>query len=196
MWDEIYAHDEYVYGLEPNKFLSENLEFMIPGDVLCIAEGEGRNAVFLAEQGFHVTAVDSSSVGLKKVHRLAAERSVQIETIHADLADYDFGTMKWHNIVSIFCHLPPLLRSHTHAQLQNSLMAGGVLLLEAYSKKQLTFKTGGPSDISMLYSRSMLKKDFDQLNMIKLTELERSVIEGTKHTGQASVVQMIGTREL
>lgn len=194
MWDKVYADDEYVYGREPNEFLNENVGFMIPGDVLCVAEGEGRNAVFLARLGFNVTSVDSSSVGLKKLERLATEHDVQVQTVHADLADYDFGVDKWQNIVSIFCHLPSTLREHTHAQIQQSLLAGGVLLLEAYTQNQLEFNTGGPSDRNMLYSRSMLKNDFDQLNVIKLAELERTVIEGTKHTGQASVVQVIASR--
>ena len=110
MWDERYSPDEYVYGKAPNQFLEENYNAIPKGKVLSLAEGEGRNAVFLAKQGYSVTAVDASQVGLSKAKKLAEENGVELELIRGDLVDFDIGENKWDGIVSIFCPLPSALR--------------------------------------------------------------------------------------
>ena len=111
MWNERYNRAEYVFGTEPNDFLKENFQKIpLGGKVLCLAEGEGRNAVFLAEQGYQVTAMDMSNVGLNKALKLAQDRGVDIITQVADLADYDFGQAQWDGIVAIWAHLPPAIR--------------------------------------------------------------------------------------
>jgi 2-polyprenyl-3-methyl-5-hydroxy-6-metoxy-1,4-benzoquinol methylase len=107
VWDERYSADEYVYGTSPNEFLVEKVSCIPKGKVLSLAEGEGRNAVFLAREGYSVTAVDASLVGLNKARELAEKNDVVVEFIHTDLADYDLGEDKWDGIVSIFCPLPP-----------------------------------------------------------------------------------------
>ena len=196
MWDEIFAADHYVYGQNPNLFLQENVRLLKPGNVLCVAEGEGRNAVFLAKQGFNVTAIDASQVGLKKAEALAAEHGVSINTIHAKLQDYDFGVGRWDSVVSIFCHLPPEIRADIHQRLSRSLCIDGVLLLEAYSQDQHDYKTGGPTKKEMLYSSGILREDFQTLQLSSLEQRERVVIEGTLHTGKASVMQLIALRKL
>ena len=130
MWDQRYDTDEFVFGEEPNTFLEENFAVLPKGRVLCLAEGEGRNAVFLARHGYEVTGVDSLSVGLAKGRRLADRHGVAVDWVHADLAEYELGRDRWDGIVSIFCHLPPDLRGHVFGQVVTGLKPGGVLLLE------------------------------------------------------------------
>jgi 2-polyprenyl-3-methyl-5-hydroxy-6-metoxy-1,4-benzoquinol methylase len=114
MWDQRYGGEEYAYGTAPNEFLVAMAPRLPMGRVLCLGEGEGRNAVWLAGRGYEVTAVDASRVGLEKAERLAAERGVTITTVHADLAKHDIDPDAWDGILSIFCHLPPALRADVH----------------------------------------------------------------------------------
>ncbi|WP_428244102.1 class I SAM-dependent methyltransferase [Gynuella sp.] len=194
MWNQRFAADHYIYGTEPNDFLRHHFQAIPKGHVLCLAEGEGRNAVFLAQQGYQVTAVDSSDVGLEKARNLAAERNVSITTIHADLADFDLGTARWDGIVSIFGHLPSQLRGKVYQQAVNALKPKGVLLLEGYAVAQLNNQTGGPKDEDMLLSITALQQELHGLHFSHLEELEREVLEGTLHTGKAAVIQVIAHR--
>lgn len=193
-WDKIYSETGYTYGTKPNDFLQENVFQLKSGSVLCVAEGEGRNAVFLAKQGFIVTAVDSSVVGLEKAQRLSAEEGIEITTIHADLKDFDFGIERWDNVVSIFCHLPPELREKVHQEIKLSLVAEGVLLLEAFTPKQLEFATGGPAQIDRLMSQAQLENDFEGLRISLSQEIERDIAEGERHKGRSAVAQMIAIK--
>lgn len=143
-WNERYDTEEFVYGREPNAFLAGVSAMMPPGDVLCLAEGEGRNAVFLARQGHRVLAVDASAVGLSKAARLAEEHGVRIETLTTDLADLVIEPGRWDAIVSIFCHVPPPVRRVLHRQAVAGLRPGGLFVLEAYTPAQLELRTGGP----------------------------------------------------
>ncbi|QDT95572.1 class I SAM-dependent methyltransferase [Gimesia aquarii] len=195
MWDEKFDTKHYVYGTEPNDFLKVQFGIIPIGKVLCLAEGEGRNAVFLAQQGYHVTAVDASIVGLEKAKRLADENNVCIEFIHADLENYDPGENQWDGIVSIFCHIPDPIRKKLHQKVVKGLKSNGVLLLEAYTPDQLKHKTGGPPTEEMMMSKALLEKELAGLKFRHLLELEREVIEGTNHFGIGAVVQAIGTRQ-
>jgi len=194
MWDERYSSSEYAYGTEPNDFLVAKVGNLPPGKVLCLAEGEGRNAVWLAQQGFEVTAVDASGVGLEKARRLASERSVSIAAIHSDLAHYRIEPAAWDGIVSIFCHLPPPLRVEVHRQVVDGLRPGGVLLLEAYTPRQLEFGTGGPPIAELTMDLDSLRWELTGIELIYAAELERDVHEGRFHFGRASVVQIIGVK--
>ena len=115
MWDERYSTAEYAYGVEPNGFLASHYQALPRGRILSLAEGEGRNAVFLARQGYEVTAVDGSAVGLRKAENLARENAVSFHCIHADLATFAIAAQAWDGIVSIFCPLPSELRAQVHA---------------------------------------------------------------------------------
>lgn len=193
IWNSRYDSPDYIFGTSPNDFLNANCSAIHNGGtVLCIGEGEGRNAVHLAKLGFQVTAMDASSVGLAKAKALAELNHVSIQTIVADLSNFDFGISTWDCIVSIFCHLPPDLRKSVHSRVQPALKPNGLFLLEAYNPEQLRFKTGGPSDPSMLYSRSMLQDDFADLKILSCNELEREIQEGSAHNGHSAVVQYIG----
>ena len=195
MWDERYGSEEYAYGKIPNKFLEENFKAIPRGKVLSLAEGEGRNAVFLARQGYSVTAVDGSRVGLQKAKKLAEENGVSLELVHADLASFDIGNNKWDGIVSIFCPLPSALRKELHKKVVAGLKTNGVFLLEAYSPAQLKYRTGGGNSADTMTTRESLIVELAGLKFKHLIELERNVVEGVYHTGPGAVVQAIAIRE-
>ena len=194
MWDERYNTTEYVYGTDPNEFLAAAVTEMPLGRTLCIAEGEGRNAVFLAEHGHDVVAVDSSAVGLKKAGSLASERGVNIETVVADLANYDIEPDSWDAIVSIFAHVPPDIRVPLHKKIVHGLRTGGMLVLEAYTPEQIKLGTGGPAVAEMTMSLDVLQEELDGLEFVHALELERDVVEGQFHTGRGAVVQVIAVK--
>ncbi len=194
MWDEEYSVDEYVYGESPNDFLLEMTASLKKGNALCLAEGEGRNAVHLARHGFSTTAVDSSVVGLNKAEKLAQKHGVTIETIHTDLAEYTVEENAWDSIISISCHLPPDLRRKIHRSVVSGLKEGGTFLLEAYTPKQLEFGTGGPPSAEFMMELETLRKELDCLEFIHGKELIRDVVEGINHTGKGSVVQVLAKK--
>ncbi|HEV2704391.1 MAG TPA: class I SAM-dependent methyltransferase [Pyrinomonadaceae bacterium] len=196
MWDERYSTEDYAYGTKPNRFLEENFNHIPKGQVLSLAEGEGRNAVFLAKQGYSVTAVDASIVGLNKARKLAEENEVVVEFVHADLADYELGENRWDGIVSIFCPLPSSLRKQLYKKVEAALKPNGVFLLEAYTPEQLKHGTGGGSSTDVMQSKESLSLELAGLRFRHLIELERDVIEGIYHTGIGAVVQAIATKEI
>jgi SAM-dependent methyltransferase len=191
MWDDRYAEPGYAYGTEPNDFLAAVAERLPAGPVLSIAEGQGRNAVFLAGHGHPVTAVDASAVGMQKAAALAAERGLSIETIVTDLADFDPGEGKWAGIVSIFAHTPPEVRIPLHRKLVAALRPGGVLVLEAYTPEQVGRGTGGPPTPERTKTLASLREELAGLEFEIGRELEREVVEGKYHTGLGSVVQVL-----
>ncbi|KOF54490.1 MULTISPECIES: class I SAM-dependent methyltransferase [unclassified Achromobacter] len=193
MWDERYAAADYVYGTEPNDFLAEHAG-LLAGPVLSVAEGEGRNAVFLAERGLDVLGVDGSPVGLEKARRLAAARGVEIRTEVADLARYEPPALAFGGVACIFAHLPSASRKRLNRLLARSLRPGGVVLLEAYAPGQIRNRTGGPRDPDMLISRAALEQEFPGCEIVLSRELEREVVEGRFHTGRACVVQFIARK--
>lgn len=193
-WNERYDTEEFVYGREPNAFLAGVSAMMPPGDVLCLAEGEGRNAVFLARRGHRVLAVDSSAVGLAKAAQLAEEHGVRIETLTADLADLVIEPGRWDAIVSIFCHVPPPIRRTLHRQAVAGLRPGGLFVLEAYTPAQLEFRTGGPPTVELLMTLADLREELAGLEFLQAREIERDVVEGRLHTGRGAVVQIVARK--
>jgi SAM-dependent methyltransferase len=193
MWNDRYNCDEFVYGTEPNSFLAQNAH-LISGPVLSLAEGEGRNAVYLASRGLDVLAVDGSEVGLTKAQGLAASRGVSIQTLVADLAVYEPPANSFGAVISISAHLPSQIRKRLHGLVERSLIPGGIILLEAYTPAQLNRNTGGPKDLDMLMSREELETEFPNCEVILAQEIEREVVEGKFHTGLAAVVQFIARK--
>jgi SAM-dependent methyltransferase len=193
-WERRYSEPAYAYGTEPNEFLVEVADRIPPGPILCLAEGEGRNAVWLAGRGHAVTAIDASAAGLAKAAALARERRVRIETVAADLAVFAIEPGAWSGIVAIFAHLPPALRHAIHRAAAAGLVPGGAFVLEAFTPQQLAFGTGGPQKIEMLYALDMLQDDLVGLKLEIGREVERDVVEGAYHTGRAAVVQVLGRR--
>lgn len=194
MWDERYAEEEYAYGKQPNDFLVENFKVIPKGKVLSLAEGEGRNAVFLAQQGYDVTAIDGSSVGLEKAQKLAQEKGVKITTIQADLDSYEIETNMWDGIISIFCPLTESQRQRIHQQVVAGLKENGVYLIEAYTPEQVELGTGGGKSIETMTTKQSLEQDLSALKFLKLHQTIREIIEGKYHTGMGSVVQGIAVK--
>jgi SAM-dependent methyltransferase len=194
-WDDRYADSDYLFGTAPNDFLKSVAE-RLPSNsrILCLADGEGRNGVYLATLGHKVTAVDQSRVGLEKAKKLAKQKQVSIETIKADLAEYDLGVESWDCIVSIFFHIPSAVRAHIYPRIITALKPGSILILESYTPEQLNHGTGGPPIAELMLTKDELAQYFSEMNLEHLQELEREVIEGTGHTGLASVVQLLALR--
>ena len=193
-WNDRYAAPQYIYGETPNTFVAEMASQIPAGPVLCLAEGEGRNAVYLATLGHRVTAVDQSEAGLAKARRLAAVRGVEIETVLADLGNFIIKPGVWSGIVATFAHLPPAIRRKVHAQAEDGLRPGGVVILEAYTPAQLAFDTGGPKSPELLMTLVGLREELAGLEFVIGREIEREVIEGDGHKGRGAVVQILARR--
>lgn len=192
MWDTRYAGaDDYLFGDQPNDYLKAQAHLIPPGsDVLCLADGEGRNGVFLAEMGHRVTSVDLSSVALAKASALADQRGVKLATVVADLGTFDLGENTWDAIVSVFAHMPATVRGGVHAQAAKALRPNGWFILEAYQPDQADRDTGGPSRRSFLATADELVNELQGLNIVHRNEAERAVVEGPAHSGMALVVQI------
>ncbi len=193
-WNQRYGTQQYIYGETPNAFVAEIASQIPAGPVLCLAEGEGRNAVHLATLGHPVTAVDQSAAGLAKARRLASARGVEIETVLTDLENFTIEPGVWSGIVATFAHLPPAIRRQVHAQAVRGLRSGGVFVLEAYTPAQLAFDTGGPKSPELLMTLPGLRAELAGLELLVGREIEREVIEGNGHTGRGAVVQILARR--
>ena len=194
-WDARYAEPGWAFGTEPNDFLREQAHRIAPRSrVLCLAEGEGRNAVHLASLGHDVTAVDLSSVGMTKAALLASERGLPLTTQVADLARFPIEPGAWDAIVSVFAHVPRVVREPLHRRVVAGLAPGGVLLLEAYTPEQLGRGTGGPNDPEKFMTLERLRAELVGLEFELAREIEREVVEGRYHAGRSRVVQVIARR--
>ena len=193
LFDARYAEPAFAYGKAPNDFLREQAASIPGGPVLCLCEGQGRNAVFLAGLGHAVTAVDRSAVGLARARELASEAGVTIETVCADLDAYDLG-VGWSGIVSVFAHLPPVLRRKVHRAVVDALHPGGLFLLEWYTPAQIGFGVGGPTDPTLCGTAADLRDELAGLEIVTLVERRRVVDEGAYHRGEAEVVQLVARR--
>jgi SAM-dependent methyltransferase len=193
-WNERYRGAEYFYGTEPNDFIRAEAHRIPPGPVLCLAEGEGRNAVFLAGLGHPTTAIDMSREGLRKAKELAARRGVSIEVVHADLANYELPSETYSGIVAVFAHVPTHVRRRLHAAVPRALVPGGVFLLEAYRPEQLAFGTGGPREAAVLMTKSELEEDLRGLELLVSRDVEREINEGPMHRGMSATVQIAARR--
>lgn len=193
-WNERYSTKEFAYGEAPNSFLAGELKNLKPGKILFPAEGEGRNAVYAATQGWEVTAFDPSVEGQKKAKLLADKYSTTIEYLLKGYEEVDFPPELFDCIVLIFAHMPPLKRSSWHQKLTKYLKPGGAILLEGFSKKQIENESGGPKNVDMLFSKEELESDFKDLAELKITETEYNLNEGPFHQGNASVIRAIGIK--
>lgn len=193
-WDERYSEPGFAYGTAPNEFLVAVVDRIPHGKILSLAEGEGRNAVYLASLGYEVTGVDGSAVGLRKAGELAAKLGVAITTIHADLSAFEIEPEQWDGIIACYCHLPSAIRIPLHRAAVQGLKDGGVFVLEAFSKEQLGYGTGGPQSLDMLMSLDELKQELAGLELVRTVRVEREVREGSGHTGLASVIQILAVK--
>lgn len=194
-WDARYAGDDYAYGTEPNDFLVAQAPLLPAGmPVLCLADGEGRNGVWLASRGFAVTSVDVSRQGLEKARALARRAGVAIETVQADVTRYDLGKERWGAIVSIFLHLPQRARAALHAHCAQALAPGGVFVYEAYGKRQPEYRTGGPPEPALLARLEDVVGELAGCEIVHRFDGVRAVHEGRHHHGDAHVIQVLARK--
>ena len=189
-WDERFARPEYVYGEAPNAFLAQRFqELPAGGQVLSLGEGEGRNAVFLAERGYRVTAVDSSAKGMAKLAALAAKRGVHVETVLADVTTYDLGDARWDGIVDVFCHLLPDERAALWPCVRKALKPGGVFLAELFRPEQPEGGKGGPPDATLRIPLAELEAAFAGFDVGYAAEETYHLDEGPLHQGPRAVTR-------
>jgi len=194
MWDERYASESFVYGIEPNEFFKEELLKLEAGRVLLPAEGEGRNAVFAASQLWNASAFDLSNEGRLKALNLAKENKVEINYEVACFEDFNAEKESFDCIALIYAHVSEDKRKVYHQLMSTYLKPGGVLILEGFSKEQLGRRSGGPGQLGILYSAENLSDDFSNLETISLQEIEIELSEGVFHQGLASVVRYVGKK--
>lgn len=193
-WNERYATVEYAYGIDPNHFYKEQLAKLPSGKTLFPAEGEGRNAVYAATQGWQVTAFDPSIEGKRKAELLASENGVSIDYRIDSFEFVDLPLESFDCIVLIFAHMHPLKRKYYHQKLITFLKPGGNLILEGFSKKQISNNSGGPRDVNMLFSKEELQSDFYTFSELIVTETDTVLNEGPFHQGTASVIRVLGVK--
>lgn len=205
-WDEIFDANPGLYGEKPNDFLAIAAS-MLPADakVLSLAEGEGRNAVFLAQSGCRVTCVDASVVAKNAALKLFAKAGVSADYVVADL-NHVFGDSSssevvesilapgtWDAIVAVWCHLPSQLRKKVHEALPSLLTTGGLFIMEGYTPDQLRYETGGPKDIDLLYDPVSVARELD-LDLVLFQTVTRQIHEGPRHNGTSATLQVIGRK--
>ena len=194
-WDNRYAQEEMVYGNEPNAFFRQQLAAIKPGKILLPADGEGRNAVYAATQGWDVQAFDYSEAGKYKALKLADKFGVSINYQIANAEDFDCLPESCDAIALIYAHFPAVLRLSFHAKIYRWLKPGGKLILEAFHPNQLDgYPSGGPKDITMLYTAQMLEQDFSELTIDLLEEKEIELDEGPYHKGKGYVTRMVASK--
>lgn len=191
-WNSRFSEPGYVYGTEPNAFLVSQKNYLKPGmKALAVADGEGRNGVWLAQQGLEVLSVDGSEVGLRKVRELAQRRGVTIHTELTDLTEWNWPRNEFDLVAAIFIHFPPESRGRMHEKMLGALKPGGLLLMEAFTPEQLQYKTGGPPIAEMLYTADTLRNDFKGAEILRLEEALTELQEGPGHRGKAAVVRLV-----
>ena len=200
VWEDRFGKDEFAYGTEPNDFLKTQIALLQPGKILFAAEGEGRNAVFAAKNGWEVYAFDISQEGKKKALHLALENHVTLDYQIGQLAELDFTPNQMDAIALIYAHFPAEIKSNYHQQLDKLLKPGGTIIFEAFSKKHLEYVTsnpnvGGPKDLAMLFSIEEIQHDFPNYEWIYLKEEIIDLHEGIYHNGTGSVIRFVGRKK-
>ncbi|MEZ0486734.1 class I SAM-dependent methyltransferase [Fibrella aquatica] len=192
-WNTRYSSPIYAYGTQPNAFFSECLQPLKPGRMLLPAEGEGRNAVYAAQQGWAVDAFDFSEAARDKALQLAGGACVSIRYNISTLQDFTVPENTYDLIGLVYVHMPPAERSAFHQRLISWLKPSGRIVLEAFHKEQLGRNSGGPQNSDMLYSRTELLQDFKGLDILQLEEVYTDLDEGPFHHGTACVLRMVAT---
>lgn len=193
-WDRRFVEaDGFLFGRAPNLWLAAGVHWLRPGaQVLSVADGEGRNGVWLARQGFRVTAFDLSPVGVERARELAAEAGVAIDLRVADAADWPWQATRYDAVAAIFVQFaPPALRDRIFAGIQEALVPGGVLILEGYGPRQIGYATGGPGILEHLYTMPMLLRAFDGWDILASRDADAVLDEGAGHRGRSHLVSMV-----
>jgi cyclopropane fatty-acyl-phospholipid synthase-like methyltransferase len=196
-WNKRFDTPDYIFGKAPNEYLQTQAErYLKKGNtVLCVADGEGRNSVWLAKQGMQVDAFDLSEVALKKAIALAKEVEAQVHFTLASCDTWDWRPNQYDAVVGIFIQFAdPVMRTRLFAQMASTLRPGGLLIIQGYTPKQLEFKTGGPSILEHLYTEDMIRTLIGDLEPIDLCLYEKELSEGPKHTGMSALLGLVARK--
>jgi 2-polyprenyl-3-methyl-5-hydroxy-6-metoxy-1,4-benzoquinol methylase len=196
-WNERFDKQEFIFGKEPNEYLVEQASrYLKPNSsVLCIADGEGRNGVWLAKQGMRVTGFDVSDIALAKANQLAADNQVNIQYSLCDTDGFDWQPHSYDAVMEIFIQCAdPEMRTRIFKQVHQTLKLGGLFILQGYTPKQLEYKTGGPSLIEHLYTEEMIRELSKDFEILDLQCYEKELSEGARHTGMSALLGMVAKK--
>jgi len=195
-WNERYSTEEFIFGQEPNAFLASQQAMLRSGQaVLAVADGEGRNGVWLAKHGLNVCSVDFSPVALAKARKFAEREGVHLTTEVADVVTWNWGTERFDVVVAIFIQFAtPAERSIIFSKMKTTLRPGGLAILEGYTPKQLQYRTGGPSQIENLYTAELLRDAFADMSILHLREYDNVISEGTRHSGPSALIDLVARK--
>ncbi len=197
-WNNRFAGEAYLFGTEPNSWLQDHASLWKAGQcVLSVADGEGRNSVFLARQGLSVDAFDVAEVGVNKAQRLASSQNLRVNFSVCGCDEYLWPVDTYDGVAAIFVQFAdPAMRARLFANIKRSLKPGGYFVLHGYTPKQLEYKTGGPPLASHLYTAEMLREAFRDFEIVELREYEDELSEGTQHKGRSALIGLVARRPM
>ena len=192
-WNKRFSIEDYLFGADPAQALVKLEHYLIPqGDTLVIADGEGRNSVYLASRGFRVTASDSSTVANVKAKALAASQNVEVNYQVEDFFDIDWSAKQYDNIVGIFFQfIPPDKIKQVLMALRTAIKKGGTLLIHGYTPQQIELATGGPKDVSLMYNKELFEDVFESVEILVNKEYQMQLSEGSGHKGQSALIDFV-----
>jgi cyclopropane fatty-acyl-phospholipid synthase-like methyltransferase len=195
-WDERYQGETYLFGEAPNAFLARQAHRLAPGQTaLAVADGEGRNGVWLAEQGLSVLSADGSPVAQAKAARLAEARGVSLDLQQVDLAAWDWPQERFDLVAAIFIQFAgPELRTEIFENMKRALKPGGLVLLEGYRPEQIAYGTGGPRTPENLYTEAMLREAFADFEILELVAYDAAIEEGAGHSGPSALIDLVARK--
>jgi SAM-dependent methyltransferase len=194
-WQQRFSAPDYIFGKEPNAFLKAQAPLLRGRrTALSVADGEGRNGVWLAEQGLDVLSIDYSPTALAKAQKLAQERGVKLRTEVTDVFAWQWPANTFDVIAAIFIFASPDERPSFYANLKNALKPGGLLLMQGYRPEQLSYRTGGPSDLGRLLTRAILEAGFGDMAKLDIREHDSTISEGSAHVGQSALIDLVATK--
>lgn len=195
-WNSRFSADGYLFGEEPNAYLRDHVHLLNAGSALSVADGEGRNSVWLAQQGFAVDAFDFSPVAVAKAQSLAADRGVSVGLSCSDWASFDWRQNAYDNVVGIFFQFADAQeRTLLFQKMAHAVKPGGVLLIQGYHVDQLKFNTGGPGVLENLYTEDLMRASFSNFDVLDLCVYEAMVQEGKGHSGESALLGYVGVKK-
>lgn len=195
-WDGRYGDESYLFGERPNAFLERQADRLRPGmTALAVADGEGRNGVWLARRGLAVTSTDISPRAVAKARALAARHGVEVDARLADLDAWDWPVEAFDVVVGVFVQFtPPDMRDRLFVRMKQALKPGGLLLLEGYRPEQLAYGTGGPAQVENLYTEALLRDAFADMEVVSLDSYDAEIAEGSGHVGLSALIDLVAIK--
>jgi SAM-dependent methyltransferase len=195
-WNTRFSAPDYIFGTAPNDYLASKAPLLKPGlRALCVADGEGRNSVWLAEQGLKVRAFDLSPVGVGKARRLAAERGVSVDYDISDIYGWRWPKAEFDVVAAIFVQFAdPAMRTFMFERIVESMKPRALLIVQGYTPKQLEYKTGGPKQVENMYTPPLLRSAFQALEILEVREHEEIMSEGTQHSGRSALIDLLARK--